>query len=101
MGDVDDVVAVDAVVGRGGKAANRFVEGELMMLSRNRRMKMFALLASGAMVLQFGGGGCLGGVIQQAGIGFGRALGAAPAAAVSAALGLDTLISGLLPAAGA
>ena len=72
-----------------------------MMLNRKRRMKLVALMASGAMVLQFGG--CLGNIWQQAGIGFGRQLGADQAGAVSAALGLDDLLGGLtdlLPAGG-
>ena len=43
-------------------------------------MKLLALMASGAMVLQFGG--CLGGVFQQAGIGFARQFGADQAGAV-------------------
>lgn len=48
------------------------------MRNKNRRMKLVGLLLTGGMLMQFGGGGCLGGVFKQAGIGFGRSLGAIP-----------------------
>lgn len=47
------------------------------MRKNTRTMKLVGLLATGAMMMQFGG--CLGGLGQQAGIGFARAFGALPA----------------------
>ena len=46
------------------------------MRNKNRRMKIVGLLLTGGMMLQWGG--CLGPVFKQAGIGFGRSLGAIP-----------------------
>ena len=65
------------------------------MLKKSRRMKVVGLLATGAMLFQFGG--CLGGVFQRAGIGFAEALGAVPANIVSD-LFITPLIEGFLPA---
>ena len=45
-------------------------------MKKNRKMKMMGMLVTGAMLFQFGG--CLGGLWQQIGIGFGRGLGALP-----------------------
>ncbi len=51
------------------------------MLKKSRRMKVVGLLATGAMLFQFGG--CLGGISQRAMIGFAEALGALPAQIVN------------------
>ena len=63
------------------------------MLKKSRRMKVVGLLATGAMIYQFGG--CLGGVFQRAGIGFAEALGAVPAGIVND-LFIQPLIDGFL-----
>jgi len=49
------------------------------MRKNNRRMKIVGLLLGGGMLLQLN---CLGPVWKQAGIGFGRSIGAIPGAIV-------------------
>lgn len=69
-----------------------------MMLNRKRRMKLVALMASGAMVFQFGG--CLGHVWNNVGIGFGRALGAGIATPFGDIADLAGLFGDFLPDGG-
>lgn len=50
------------------------------MRNKNRRMKVVGLLLTGGVMLQLTG--CLGPLWKQAGIGFGRSIGAIPGAIV-------------------